>query len=81
MFGQSIEIEIWQIPKQEFGSFVAGIPAPLGIGKVETEDGRWLPGFICEAYAVAGAEDISDLGGWRRYLSTRLELNVYSKAK
>lgn len=68
--GQSLEIEIWQIPKEEFGSFVVGIPAPLGIGKVETEDGRWLPGFICEAYAVTGAEDISDLGGWRQYIST-----------
>jgi len=69
--GKSIEIEIWQVPKAEFGSFVAGIPAPLGIGKVETDDGRWLPGFICEGYAVAGAEDITDLGGWRQYLMMR----------
>lgn len=63
-----IDIEIWQIPKSEFGSFVAAIPAPLGIGKVETSDGRWLPGFICEGYATEGARDISHLGGWRQYL-------------
>jgi allophanate hydrolase len=69
--GKAIEIEVWQVPKAEFGSFVAGIPAPLGIGKVETEDGRWLPGFICEGYAVSGAKDITDLGGWRQYLLTR----------
>ena len=69
--GKPIEIEIWQIPRQEFGSFVAGIPAPLGIGKVETADGRWLPGFICEGYAVEGATEISDLGGWRQYLSNQ----------
>ena len=68
--GKAIDIEIWQIPKNEFGSFVAGIPAPLGIGKVETSDGRWLPGFICEGYAVTDARDISDLGGWRQYLSS-----------
>jgi len=68
--GKPIEIEIWQIPRQESGSFVAGIPAPLGIGKVETGDGRWLPGFICEGYAVEGAREISDLGGWRQYLSS-----------
>lgn len=68
--GKAIDIEIWQIAKNEFGSFVAGIPAPLGIGKVETSDGRWLPGFICEAYAVATARDISELGGWRQYLSS-----------
>jgi allophanate hydrolase len=68
--GKAIEIEIWKIPRQEFGSFVAGIPAPLGIGKVEASDGRWLPGFICEGYAVEGAREISDLGGWRQYLSS-----------
>ena len=64
-----IDIEIWQVPKSEFGSFVAAIPAPLGIGKVETRDGRWLPGFICEGYATEGAREISYLGGWRQYLS------------
>jgi allophanate hydrolase len=67
--GRAIDIEIWQIPQTEFGSFVAAIPAPLGIGKVETSDGRWLPGFICEAYATAGANEISQLGGWRQYLA------------
>jgi len=67
--GRAIDIEIWQLPKEAFGGFVAAIPAPLGIGKVETDDGRWLPGFICEGYAVAGTRDISDLGGWRQYLA------------
>ena len=66
--GKAIDIEIWKMPKAEFGSFVAGIAAPLGIGKVETQDGRRLPGFICEGYAVAGAKDITELGGWRQYL-------------
>jgi len=64
----AIDIEIWQIPKSEFGSFVAAIPGPLGIGKVETADGRWLPGFICEGYAVEGSREITHLGGWRAYI-------------
>lgn len=67
--GAAIEIEIWQVPLTEFGSFVAGIPAPLGIGKVETDDGRWLPGFICEPYALGGAKDITGLGGWKAYVA------------
>lgn len=66
-----IAIEIWHIPSSEFGDFVANIPAPLGIGKVETADGRWLPGFICEAYAIKDAADISELGGWRAYLTSQ----------
>ena len=67
--GTAIDIEIWQVPKSEFGSFVAAIPGPLGIGKVETADGRWLPGFICEGSAIIGAKEISHLGGWRQYLA------------
>lgn len=67
--GVPIEIEVWAVPGERFGSFVAGIPRPLGIGKVELEGGREVAGFICEGYAAQGAEDISDLGGWRAYLA------------
>lgn len=66
--GKAIEIEIWRIPVAEFGGFVAGIREPLGIGKVETADHRWLSGFICEAYAVEKDKEISVYGGWREYL-------------
>ncbi len=47
------------------GSFAALIPSPLGIGKVELEDGSVDPGFICEGYAAIEAEDIITSGGWR----------------
>jgi len=69
--GAPIEVEVWEMPSSEFGSFVAAIPQPLGISKVELESGEWLPGFICEGYAVEGAEDITELGGWRTYLATK----------
>ena len=52
----------------EFGSFVALIPAPLGIGTLETEDGRQVKGFICEGWAIGDATDITALGGWRHYI-------------
>jgi allophanate hydrolase len=63
----SIELEVWRVPLSAYGSFVAGIPAPLGIGSVELEDGTWVQGFLCESWAVAGAREISDLGGWRAF--------------
>jgi allophanate hydrolase len=66
--GVAIDVEVWRMPLEHFGSFVAGIPAPLGIGKVRLEDGSLVSGFLCEGAAVAGAEDISALGGWRQYL-------------
>ncbi|CAA0100936.1 allophanate hydrolase [Zhongshania aliphaticivorans] len=69
--GCAIELEVWSVPASEFGSFVAGIPAPLGIGKVNLQDGSQVSGFICEASGLAGAEDISHFGGWRGYLSNK----------
>ena len=69
--GASVDVEVWSVPAEHFGSFVAGIPAPLGIGKVDLEDGQQVSGFLCEAHAVEGARDITDLGGWRQYLRTR----------
>jgi allophanate hydrolase len=67
--GGAIALEIWAMPAREFGSFVAGIPAPLGIGTVLLEDGSAVQGFVCEHHALAGAEDITHLGGWRAYLA------------
>ncbi len=69
--GGAIEMEIWELPAREFGAFVAGIPAPLGIGMVKLADGGWVQGFVCEAAAVTGAEDITAWGGWRAYLTGR----------
>ena len=47
---------------------MAAIPAPLAIGRIELVDGTFPQGFLCEAYAVDGAQAITHLGGWRRYL-------------
>jgi allophanate hydrolase len=65
--GQPIEVEVWAVPAETVGSFVDGIPPPLGIGTVELEDGEQVRGFVCEGYAVAGARDISALGSWRKF--------------
>jgi allophanate hydrolase len=68
--GGAIELEVWEMPASQFGSFVAGIPAPLGIGTVVLEDGSSVQGFVCESHAVRDAQDITALGGWRAYLAT-----------
>jgi allophanate hydrolase len=66
--GAAIELEVWGLPAEGFGSFVAAIPPPLGIGSIELEDGSWVKGFLCEPHALAGAKDISSSGGWRAFL-------------
>jgi allophanate hydrolase len=69
--GIAIPLEVWEVPAAELGTFVEGIPSPLGIGTLELEDGEAVHGFLCEHYATAGARDISELGGWRAYLAAR----------
>ena len=64
-----LEMEIWELPAHAYGSFVAGIPAPLGIGMVALEDGSSVQGFVCEALATTQARDITQFGGWRAFLA------------
>ncbi|HEJ7135871.1 TPA: allophanate hydrolase [Serratia marcescens] len=68
--GAAIRVELWDIPLARFGEFVAEIPAPLGIGTLLLADGRRVKGFICEAWALEGATDITEFGGWRDYLAS-----------
>ena len=70
--GPGIEVEVWAMPEHQFGGFVAGVPAPLGIGNAVLDDGSTVKSFICEPYAVAGATEITRFGGWRHYLSHSL---------
>ena len=68
--GASIEVEVWSVPNQYLGSFVAGIPSPLGIGKVTLADGKSYSGFICEHGAISDAVDVTEFGGWRAYIAS-----------
>ena len=69
--GGSIELEVWAMGAREFGEFVSQIPAPLGVGTVELEDGELVKGFLCEAHAVHGRTDITEYGGWRAWVAER----------
>jgi len=69
--GAAIAVEVWSLPVAQYGSFVALIPAPLGIGTLTLADGSLVQGFLCEALALAGAQDITQHGGWRAYMTQR----------
>lgn len=65
--GAAIAVEVWEMPVAHFGRFVAGVPAPLGIGSVTLANGTTCKGFICEGQALAQALDVTAFGGWRAY--------------
>jgi hypothetical protein len=67
--GCAIALEIWQLPIENYGKFVAGVPSPLGFGTLILADGSQVQGFMCEAYATQDAINISHLGGWRNFLA------------
>jgi allophanate hydrolase len=68
--GHAIEVEVWDMPTTHYGSFVALIPSPLGIGTLQLSDGTSLQGFLCEPEALTHARDISHLHGWRAYIAS-----------
>jgi allophanate hydrolase len=68
--GTRIAVEVWEMPAAHYGSFVALIPAPLGIGSLVLADGSSVQGFICEPFALDGALDISHFGSWRAYIQS-----------
>jgi allophanate hydrolase len=69
--GGQIEVEVWRLPRAEAGGFLAGVPQPLCIGTLELASGRKVKGFLCEESGLAGAQDITHFGGWRRYIEMK----------
>jgi allophanate hydrolase len=67
--GTSIALELWALPADGFGRFVAAIPAPLSIGTLTLSDGRTVKGFLAESDGVNDARDISEFGGWRAFVA------------
>jgi allophanate hydrolase len=70
MGGAPIELEIWTLRSADLGSFVEGIPAPLGLGKIELQGGERITGFVCESHGTEGAVEITAHGGWWAYLAS-----------
>lgn len=70
--GRSIEVEVYRLPARHVASFLATVVAPLGIGQVTLADGSAVHGFVCEPFGLAGARDISEYGGWRAFVETRV---------
>ena len=70
--GHAIEVELWALSYGSFGRFVSDIPPPLAIGTLALADGRRVKGFLVEADATKGARDISEMGGWRAFVTKEM---------
>lgn len=68
--GGSVPVEVWALPMTEVGSFLAGIPSPLGLGTLTLSDGETVTGFLCEPHGLAGARELDAEAGWRGHLAS-----------
>ncbi len=67
----ALELEVWEMPLQNFGAFMVQIASPLCIGTVLLDDGSSVYGFLCESGALKNAREISEYGGWRAYSAAK----------
>ncbi len=66
--GAAIHVEVWALPTERFGDFVAQIPSPLGVGKVQLASGIYETGFLCESFISPVARNITEIGNWRKFI-------------
>ncbi|SNT18143.1 allophanate hydrolase [Rhodococcoides kyotonense] len=69
--GAPISGELYRVSAAGLGTFLAGLPAPMGLTSVELDDGRWVTGFCCSYDAAEQGADITSFGGWRAYAAAR----------
>jgi adenine/guanine/hypoxanthine permease len=67
--GVSVAGELYEVPAAVLKRVVDGEPPGLYVDRVELDDGRWVPGVLFRQELLDGeCTDISDYGGWRRYV-------------
>ena len=67
--GVSIDIELWAVPAVTIGRLMQKIDAPLCIGSIELVSGECVKGLL-NLTVTHEATDITDFGGWRKFLSS-----------
>jgi allophanate hydrolase len=67
----AIEVELWDVPRGQVGSFLELVPPPLGLGSIQLFDGSWVRGFICEPWGRRDSIDITHFGGFRAFIAAR----------
>ena len=68
--GASIDLELWSVPHEGIAELLLAEPPGLAIGKVALDDGGEALGVLGEAALCEGCKEITEFGGWRRYVAT-----------
>lgn len=68
--GARIDGEMYALPPGAVERLGRLVRPPIRLGHVRLEDGTEVHGYLCDPAEIDGGRDISDLGGWRAFLTT-----------
>ncbi|MFI6345916.1 allophanate hydrolase [Streptomyces sp. NPDC050560] len=68
--GSPITGERWTLAPAALGRFLAALPAPMSLGRIQLTDDTWPLGFQCDPHTAATGTDISHHTNWRTYLAS-----------
>ncbi len=66
--GVAVAVEVWSVPPAGLASILLQEPPGLSVGKVNLADGEQVLGVLAEPVLCEGQREISQFGGWRRYI-------------
>jgi len=69
--GNTIALEIWQIPASGLVQVLLQEPPGLCIGKVVLDDGSEVLGVLGEPILCENQREITSWGSWRNYIATK----------
>jgi hypothetical protein len=67
--GVAIAVEVWDVPPAGLSEILWQEPPGLCIGKVRLADGETVLGVLGEAIVCEGRQEITQWGGWRKYVN------------
>ena len=73
--GNSISLELWRLSSDALIKVLEQEPPGLCVGKIELSDNSWVFGVLGEPYICSGQPEITEWGGWRRYLNNKFSSN------
>lgn len=67
--GASLRGERWLLSSAALGTFLAGLPAPMSLGRIRLDTGEEVLGFQCDPVSAAAGKDITSHGSWPAWLA------------
>ncbi|MCE7010308.1 allophanate hydrolase [Kibdelosporangium philippinense] len=62
--GASLRGERWLLSTAALGTFLAGLPAPMSLGRIRLDTGEEVLGFQCDPVSAAAGKDITTYASW-----------------